>query len=78
MPAKDGRPYSTEDELAFIGDLGRGGVPGVSRIDLLKSYRAAASRRTRWGHVCRGTVLKAVDHALSVESSWSVSNRVKK
>jgi len=69
--------YSTNDEVAFIGDLGRRGGFGLSRLEMLRRYRAALNHRVRWGRMVREVVLREIDAAISKEATWSTSRRVR-
>lgn len=42
------RVYATQDEIAFLKELGRGMAP-MARVKLLKRYRATLTMRKRWG-----------------------------
>jgi hypothetical protein len=65
--------YSTENELRFVEDLGRGihgeaSHPGLGkkRIVFLKGYRKACRKRFDWSNLDRPTIMAAVEKEIEM------------
>ena len=67
--AKKDHGWSTEDELDYLRNMGRGlfGRSPRSHQSLLSQYAAALTRRTNWGALDAVAIRQAVETALQEE-----------
>lgn len=58
--------HGTTQEIKFMRGLSAHGR--LTRLQMLRNYRAAAERRTEWGSVDAGELLHATDREIAAEA----------